>query len=90
MMRGRSPEDVFGFPSGADYELADYGQMQAYFHELAASSPRVEIHEIGQSAKGHPMLLLFISSEENIRELERWQSTAPSTTSPCVARGRFI
>ena len=79
----RSPEDGFGFPSGADYEVADYEQMQAYFHGLAAASPRVEIREIGRSAKGHPMLLLFISSEDNIRQLERW-----STGAAQLARGK--
>ena len=72
----RSPEQEFGFPSGADYEVADYGQMQAYFHHLADASERVALREIGRSVKGEPMLLLFISSEENIRDLERWRATS--------------
>ena len=66
----RSPDDAFGFAAGADYEVADYGEMQAYFQELAQASPRVAIREIGRSAKGHPMLLLFISSAENIGALD--------------------
>jgi hypothetical protein len=69
-----SPEDVFGFPSGADYQAADYGQMQEYFAALAASTDRAELIEIGRTARNQPMLLLFISSEENMRELERWRS----------------
>lgn len=80
----QSPEQAFGYPSGADYELADYEELQAYFHGLAAASARVEIREIGRSAKGHPMILLFISSEENIRNLEHWRTTAEK-----LARGRI-
>ncbi len=69
-----SPQDVFGWPPGADYEVAAYEQMLAYFHQLDAASERVHLIEIGRSAMGRPMLLLFISSEENIRELDRWRS----------------
>jgi hypothetical protein len=71
-----SPEEAFGFPPGADYEVADYGQMQAYFRDLAASTPRAELVEVGRTARDQPLLLLFISSEENMRQLERWRSTS--------------
>jgi hypothetical protein len=71
-----SPQEAFGFPPGADYELADYDQMKSYFHELAEASARVEIQEIGRSAKGEPILLLFISSEDNLRRLDDWRNTA--------------
>jgi hypothetical protein len=79
-----TPEQAFGFPPGADYEVADYGQMQAYFRDLAASTPRAELIEIGRSARNHPMLLMFISSEENMRQLDRWR-----TISEQLARARL-
>ncbi len=69
-----TPQDAFGFPPGADYEVADYEQMQAYFARLAEASPRATLVEIGRTAMDRPMLLLFISSEANMRELERWRS----------------
>jgi hypothetical protein len=78
-----SPADAFGFPPGADYQLADYDQMQAYFKALADASPRAELVEIGRSAKGHPILLMIISSEANMRRLETWRTTAEK-----LARGR--
>lgn len=71
-----SPRDAFGFAPGADYELADYGQMKAYFQALAGASPRASLQEIGTSAKGEPLLLLIISSEENMRRLDEWRSVA--------------
>ncbi len=68
------PSDVFGFTPGDDYKIADYGQMLEYYRQLDAASDRVQMIEIGKSALGKPMLLLFISSEANLRQLDRWQS----------------
>jgi len=70
------PRDVFGFDPGDDYELADYDQMLDYYERLDAASARVQKIEIGTTALGKPMLLLFISSEENLAELDRWKATA--------------
>ena len=68
------PAEVLGFEPGDDYKMADYTQMLEYYRQLDAASDRVEITEIGASALGKPMLLLFISSEENIAQLDRWRS----------------
>ncbi len=68
------PADVFGFEPGADYHLATYEQVQAYFHRLDAASDRIKVVEIGKSTLGKPMLLAFISSEENLRQLDHWRS----------------
>jgi len=78
------PRDVFGFDPGDDYELADYGQMLDYYERLDAASDRVQKIEIGTTALGKPMLLLFISSEENLARLDHWQETAES-----LARARI-
>ncbi|HWP37079.1 MAG TPA: M14 metallopeptidase family protein, partial [Gemmatimonadales bacterium] len=68
------PADSFGFEPGADYQLADYDQMIAYYRKLDAATDRVAMREIGRSARGKPMYLLTISSEANMRQLERWRS----------------
>lgn len=68
------PSDVFGFEPGADYKLADYKQMLDYYSRLDKASERVQMIEIGKSVLGKPMLLLFISTEENLKQLERWRS----------------
>jgi hypothetical protein len=70
------PADVFGFEPGSDYNLADYEQLRDFYGQLAAASDRVELVEIGETVRGQPLLLLFISSEENIRQLDRWRSIA--------------
>ena len=70
------PKDVFGFTPGDDYQLATYSQLQDYFKKLDEASDRVMMKEIGHSVLGQPMMLLFISSEENLKQLERWRSTS--------------
>lgn len=68
------PSEVFGFEPGADYKLADWSAMQEFYHRLARESDRVEIKEIGRTALDRPMLLLFISSRDNLARLEHWRS----------------
>jgi hypothetical protein len=68
------PAEVFGFEPGEDYKLADYGQLTEYYQRLAASSDRVRIQEIGRTTRGQPMWVLFISSPENLAQLERYRS----------------
>ena len=67
------PRDVFGHEVGADYKLADYDQMLEYYDQLAASTDRVQMIEIGKSVMGRSMKLLFISSEENMKRLDNWK-----------------
>jgi len=67
------PRDVFGFTPGDDHQIATYDQMLEYYRRLDEASERVVMREIGTSALGKPMLLLFISSEENLERLDHWR-----------------
>ena len=71
-----TPESVIGWRPGADYKLADYGQISEYFRRLDAASDRLTLTEIGTTAEGRPMMLAIISSEENLRQLDRWKDIA--------------
>ncbi|MBI4512903.1 MAG: peptidase M14 [Gemmatimonadetes bacterium] len=68
------PASVFGFEPGADHKLADYSAILEYFRALDAASARVREEEIGRSVLGRPLILAVISSEENLRQIERWRS----------------
>jgi hypothetical protein len=69
-----APADVIGFDPGEDRKLADYGQLLAYYEALAAASDRAVLLEIGHSTQGRPMVLLALSSAENLERLDEWQS----------------
>ena len=66
-----SPESHFGFTPGEDRMLFDYEDMIAYLKKLDELSPKVRMDHIGYSEMGRPMYLIFVSSEENISNIER-------------------
>ena len=65
-----SPEKHFGFRPGADGKLVDYQQLIEYLENLDEASQRVLLKEVGESPLGRKMYVLFVSSEENIADLE--------------------
>ncbi len=67
------PEDTFGFKVGADYKMADYGQMLDYYEKLVNASDRIQMIDIGKTVVGRPIKLLMISSEENMKQLDKWK-----------------
>lgn len=64
-----TPESHFGFKPGADRELFNYQPLIDYLQILAEKSPRVAMVEIGESPMGLTMYATFLSSEENIKNL---------------------
>lgn len=66
-----TPEQHFGFKPGSDRMLFDYEELVGYLQKLAAASPRLKLVEIGRSPQGRIMYIAFISSEENIKNLDR-------------------
>lgn len=68
-----TPEEVIGFEPGENYKLADNSQLEEYYRTLAEASDRVEIEVIGQTHRGRDLLLLTISSSENLDNKERYR-----------------
>ncbi len=66
-----TPEEFFGFKIGADKKLARYDKIVEYFHKIADQSGRVRVRTIGPTTNGNPFVTVEISSEENIRNLDR-------------------
>ncbi len=68
-----APEDFFGHPIGADYELPNYRDLSDYWEMLAAESPRMTLQSIGETANGRPQLMAIVTSPENHANLERYR-----------------
>jgi hypothetical protein len=66
-----TPKEVLGFEPAEDRKLADWAQISGYFKKLDASSPRVELRELGLSTLKRPYIVAFISSEANISNLAK-------------------
>lgn len=68
-----SPKEEFGFEIGADYRLANYTQLEAYWKKLASESDRMKRTDIGMTAEGRHQWMAIISSPENLKHLARYQ-----------------
>ncbi len=69
-----TPKDYFGFQPGSEGNLYTYSQLIDYLKVLDKESPRLKMEQIGESPMGQAMYILFISSEENIRNLEKYKA----------------
>jgi hypothetical protein len=68
-----SPKEQFGFNIGDDYKLANYTQLEQYWHKLDAESDRMKVVEIGRTAEGRPQLMAIISSPANMAKLDHYR-----------------
>jgi hypothetical protein len=65
-----TPEKFFGFQPGDQGMLIKYQPLTNYLKKIDEASPRVKMIEIGESPMGNKMYVVFLSSEENIKNLE--------------------
>ena len=65
-----SPEHFFGFQMGADKKIARWDKIVEYFNLLDEQSDRIKVVNLGPSTEGHPMLLVAVSSAENIKNID--------------------
>nr|MDP2498379.1 M14 family zinc carboxypeptidase [Candidatus Palauibacterales bacterium] len=68
-----TPESVIGFELGSDYRLADYDQLTEYYRQLDAASDRMVLREVGTSVQGRPLYVAYVSSRENLQNLEEYR-----------------
>jgi hypothetical protein len=65
------PKDVLGYYIGTPKKLTYTADQQRYFRELEKSLPgRVKTFVSGKTEEGRDVMVVFISSEANIRNLE--------------------
>jgi hypothetical protein len=69
----QSPEAFFGYRLGSDRNLARWDRIVEYFH-LLEQSGRVKVIDMGPSTEGNPFLLVYISSEENLWNLDHYRA----------------
>src|SRR3954466_6511473 len=62
-----TPKDVIGYHVGAPFKLTYYADLLRYYRALAKATPRVKIETIGKSDEGRELVVVWVSSEENIR-----------------------
>jgi hypothetical protein len=64
----QSPDSFLGYSLGTHY--TPHYRMVEYIHYLAGVSSRIKVQEYGTTNEGRPLLLCFVSSEDNLAHLE--------------------
>jgi hypothetical protein len=93
-------EEFLGFPIGADRQMADWGQMCAYFRRVAQETDRMRLDELGTTTEGRPFLLLTIAAPSVLAELETYRAiqkrladprqTPPAVAEELIRRGKAV
>src|SRR6185503_18012899 len=66
-----SPKDVLGHHVGAPATLTYYADILRYYHALAAATPRVKVETIGKSDEDRELVVVWVSSDDNMKNLQR-------------------
>jgi hypothetical protein len=66
-----SPKDVLGYHIGTEKKLTYVADQQRYFRALEKALPgRVKTEVVGKTEEGRDVMVLYVSSEANIKNLE--------------------
>ena len=95
-----APDTYFGHPIGVDRKLLDWDKVVGYFNELAKSSDRIVVKELGKSSEGRPFIAAWISSPEAIKNLDKYREiqarladprkTTPEEARTFIAQGKTV
>jgi hypothetical protein len=69
-----SPKDVLGHHIGEPKKLTYYADILKYYRALAAATPRVKVTTIGKSNEGRDLVVVFVGSDESIKNLEQYRT----------------
>ncbi|UCF21101.1 MAG: peptidase M14 [Gemmatimonadota bacterium] len=76
------PADFLGHSVGADFRLAGWDTITAYFNHLGDSSPFVRVDTLGRSTLGRPFVLAVVSAPENLSRLSQIQIAQAKLADP--------
>jgi len=77
-----SPKDVLGYHIGAPAKLTYYADILKYYRALAAATPRVKVETIGRSDEDRELVVVWVSSDDNIRNLQRNRDNLAKVADP--------
>ncbi len=77
-----TPKSVLGYYIGAPAKLTYYADIVKYYRALAKASPRVKVETIGKSDEGRELVVVWVSSDENIRNLAQNRANLAKIADP--------
>src|SRR5262249_41617580 len=77
-----SPDKILGHIVGAPDFLTYSKDIYHYYDELAKASPRVKVFRVGKTEEGRDFLLVAVSDESNIAQLDRIREITAKLADP--------
>jgi hypothetical protein len=77
-----SPDKILGHIVGAPGFLTYSKDIYRYYEELAKASPRVKLFRVGKSEEGRDFLIVAVSDEANIAQLDRLRDITAKLADP--------
>jgi len=77
-----SPDKILGHIVGAPGFLTYSKDIYRYYDELAKASPRVKVFRVGKSEEGRDFLLIAVSDESNISQLDKLRDITAKLADP--------
>src|SRR5260370_1627309 len=77
-----SPLQFLGYIAGAENHLTYAEDVHRYMRAVEAATPRVKVFSIGKSEEGREMILVAVSSEQSITNLERYKDITRQLSDP--------
>ena len=71
-----SPKKYLGYEPGDDFHLATYEKLNGYLELLSQESDKIKMFDMGSTTEGRRMKYVVISSEDNIKNLDKYKETA--------------
>jgi len=89
-----TPKSYFGHEMGEDRTVLDWDKVTGYFQELAKSSDRIKVAELGKTAEGRPFVAATIADPDTLKNLDRYiaiqqRLADPRKTTPAEAEALF-
>ncbi len=77
-----SPEKVLGYVIGAPNKLTYSKDIYRYYRALAAATPRVKVFTTGKTEEGREFMLVAVSDDANIKNLDRLKDITAKLADP--------
>ena len=77
-----SPKDFFGVVPGSDRTMIRWDKLCEYYYLIESLSDRVKIECAGESSEGNPFIFVYVSSKENLENLEHYREISVKLSDP--------
>src|SRR6184192_129471 len=77
-----TPLQFLGYIAGAENHLTYAEDVYRYMRAVEAATPRVKVFSIGKSEEGREMILVAVSSEQTIANLDKYRDITAKLADP--------